>query len=465
MEASQFSRLVLSLVVLLLTAGSGIARGPQSSGPSGGSALTSVAAANSAWHLDELDTPGYTGQHVSVAYHEDLDIILISYYDATNQRLRLARSDGLGPEDCGPNGVWSCQTLDSGPDVGQYSSIAVNPVTGGIGIAYYDATNGHLKYIVFENPHLLVHQTYTIDKGITGVSWTGLYTSLKYSEDGNPQIAYYFDNPSGVDALMLAYYTVTNGDCGYGPIENTWRCHTIISGEGMGQYPSLVATTAAWGWAWYISFYNRGTGELWYARPVVDPPGNCGIYGNDMACYPVASAGDVGRYSSLYLDSAGDFHIAYYDATSRKLMYAYERDDATGNCGVLGSAQCDEIDDMHAVYNPAGISIAEDPNGYPVIAYQSADGSLNLARPLAALGWPEGADPCGPEDPLATWNCQTIDRSGFWVDYRQADYVSLAIAPSGLATIAYNEYIYLNDGNLGVAYQRFRTLLPLMVKD
>jgi len=245
---------VTLLAVLMLAAGPGLDRG----WPHGHASELDVASAspgaNAAWIVDELDTAGDIGQHASVAYHEVLDVILISYYDATNQRLRLARSDGLPPEDCGLEGDWGCMTLDSGPDVGKYSSIAVNPKDGSIGITYYDATNGHLKYIVFKNPRLLVHQTYTIDKGITDMSWTGLYTSLAYSEDGKPHIAYYFENPSGVDALMLAYYVVTNGDCGYGPIENTWRCHTIISGEGMGQYPSLVATTSPSGWDWYISF-------------------------------------------------------------------------------------------------------------------------------------------------------------------------------------------------------------------
>jgi hypothetical protein len=414
--------------------------------------------------VEEIDTDGDTGLYASVAYHPSLGFTFVSYYDATNQQLRMARSNGLG---CGPNDEWGCHTLDPiEADVGKYSSVAVNPKEGGVGIAYHDATNGHLKYLYFENPHLLTHSIYTIDKGITDISKTGLHTSLAYSEEGTPFIAHYFENSSGVDALEFAYYTVTNGDCGYDFAENKWRCHTIKSGEGIGQYPSLVVrdNPVTNDWDFYISFYNGGTGDLWYGKSV-EESANCGLYGSDMACYPVdASANDVGKYSSLYVDSADKFHIAYYDATEKKLMYARELAGGDGNCGVLGSAQCDEIDAMQADYHPVGISIAEDPAGYPAIAYQSANGSLKLARPLAALGMQAGSGNCGPEDLFLTWYCQTVDPSVSLPDfnYRNGDYVSLAFSPSGLATIAYYRlYTNWDDGNLVVAYQRpFQIHLP-----
>jgi hypothetical protein len=469
MRSRTLFRAVDWAVLLALAAGPGLIRGWQGGQASEPEAATGSPGANAEWIVDELDTGGVTGQYASVAYHPDLGIILISYYDATNERLRLARSGSFGPGNCGLGGGWYCITLDSGPDVGKYSSIAVNPADGSFGITYYDATNGSLKYIVWPDPHVWVHNIYTIDKGIPPVSKTGLYTSLAYSEDGKPHIAYYFENtsPGGVDALMLAYYTVTNGDCGYGPMENKWRCHTIWSGEGVGQYPSLVATTAPWGWAWYISFYDGGRGELWYAKPAMETTGNCGIYGDDMACYGVAGGNDVGRYSSLYLDSADRFHIAYYDATDEQLMYAVElASGPPGNCGVLGSAQCDEIDAMPANYHPLGISLDEDPAGRPVIAYQGEYQDLKLARPLTALGLPGGAGNCGPEELFLLWFCDTIDPYWPWSPggARQGDFVSLDVDPSGLAYIAYQGFIKSESSNLRVAYQRFRVYLPLILR-
>jgi hypothetical protein len=138
-----------------------------------------------------------------------------------------------------------------------------------------------------------------------------------------------------------------------------------------------------------------------------------------------------------------------------------------GNCGVLGSAQCDEIDTMPEDYHPVGISMAQDAAGYPVIAYQAVDTSLNLARPLDALGLPPGAGNCGPEVGLfRTWLCETIDRHGWWINYRNGDFASIAVSNSGLATVAYYRY-YVDhaNGNLVVAQQRMQVFLPLVIRN
>lgn len=276
-------RATLSTVLLILAAGPDLVRGSQDTGSSESAGVSASPGASAPWFMTEVDTGGDIGLHASVANDPSRGAIYVSYYDASNQVLRLARSDGLGPDHCGPNGEWGCHTVDSGPDVGKHRSVAVNPKTGGIGVAYYDATNGNLKYLYFENPHLLVHRIYTIDKGTEGVSTTGLHTSLKYNDEGKPFVAYYFDNPTrdGVDALMFAYCAVTNGTCDYAPIENTWRCHTFVSGEGLRQYPSLVVRN---NWDWYISYYNGGNGELWYARTIDESPGNYGLDLTGMTC-------------------------------------------------------------------------------------------------------------------------------------------------------------------------------------
>jgi hypothetical protein len=114
-----------------------------------------------------------------------------------------------------------------------------------------------------------------------------------------------------------------------------------------------------------------------------------------------------------------------------------------------------------------GISIAEDAAGYPIIAYQSANGSLNVARPVAALGLSIEYGNCGPVSFLYhTWYCETIHRSGKYVTYRNGDFVSVAADSSGLATIAYYEYITGSGGNLGVSRQLLllQVFMPLVVK-
>ena len=59
----------------------------------------------------------------------------ISYYDPTNQDLRLANYDGA---------AWTIQVVDSLGDTGQYPSLELNALGYPV-ISYHDATNGDLK--------------------------------------------------------------------------------------------------------------------------------------------------------------------------------------------------------------------------------------------------------------------------------------------------------------------------------
>lgn len=448
--------LMLSVMLLLLAAGSGLARGPQEA-----AGVTAGPTADSPWFRSEVDTPDDTGQYTSVVIDPSTGVTSVSYYDATNEALRMAQYVGSGGN-CGPNNDWGCRTIDSGADIGKYSSIAIRPAGGEVRIAYHDATNGKLKYAgVFcsDSPFPGCDTTVrTIDMGIFPVSSTGLYTSLKFHSDGTPYIAYYYDNPSGVDALMVASYVGSGGNCGYGTATGQWQCDTIQTGEGVGQYASLALDGDG---NRHIAYYDAANGDLWYASDRIGT--NCGP-GNTWICYPIDLANDVGQYASLYVDNNNDFHIAYYDATIDALKYAVDKGSG-GNCGLLGSAQCDTIDDMPQGYHPLGVSMAEDAAGYPIIAYQSEYGSLNLARPAAALGLSGGGGNCGPGNLFYTWYCETIDRYGTWIPYRNGDYVSIAVNSSGLATIAYNGFITSSNGNLNVSYQRFQVVLPLVTKN
>jgi hypothetical protein len=453
---------MLSAIMLLLAGGPGLAREPDPKGPSAEAGVGASSAANDLWFNVEVDTPGDIGQHTSMAIDQDTGDIWVSYYDVTNKDLRVARYV-LRNGNCGPYDSWRCQTVDSAGDVGQYSSIAV--WQDKLMVAYYDATNRNLKLARSTDPLHWVWDIVTLDTALGDTPSTGLYTSTKYSDTGQEFIAYYFDNPTNVDALKVAYHTYANGNCPHPDVADTWRCDTIVSGEGVGQHPSLEVVGGV-GFDVHIAYHNGDTGELWYATTLCEETCNCGFWDGDMACYPISGASaDVGKYASLYVDSDNRFHIAYYDATNQELKYAVQLDGSVGNCGVLGSAQCDTIDSMQADYHPLGISIAEDASGYPIIAYQSDSGSLNVARPLAALALPAGSGNCGPEDLFLTWYCETIDPPGTWVPYRNGDFASIAVSPTGLATIAYYRLYYTHaDGNLAVSRQLpYQVFLPLVV--
>ena len=414
-------------------------------------------AANAPWFINEVDTLGGAGQFPSLAIDPQTSRIYVSYYDPGPGDLRMARYVRTGGN-CGPNNSWSCQTVDSEGDVGKYSSIAA--YGGLVMIAYHDASSGDLKFASSSNS--IGWLITTIDKEISPNS-TGLFTSMIFVWP-NVALISYFSNESGVDELKMASFVLYGGgNCGYGVDAGHWQCDTIQTGDGVGQYSSLALDGNG---DTHIAYYDAVEGDLWYATSTSGI--NCVPGGNTWLCYPVTGlTTDAGKYASMYVDDGGHYHIAYYDATNDTLNYAVDVGSG-GNCGVLGSAQCDEIDSMQADYHPLGISIAEDAAGYPIIAYQSYNGSLNVARPVAALGLSGGGGNCGPVINLFyTWYCETIDRSGTWITYRNADYVSIAVAPSGLATIAYYGFVTSTGGNMYVATQRLplQVFLPLTVKD
>jgi len=452
--------LMLSVMLLLMVPGSGLAREPQPTGPSEAVGVNADPAANARWFNIDVDTPGDVGQYTSVAIDPSSGFTYASYYDATNKALRMAFNPGLGS--CDPNDDWSCQTVDSGADFGKYSSIAINPLFGqvGVGIAYYDATNGKLKYAYRSCAPLCNWNKYTIDKPILfPTDNKGQYTSLKYHSDGTPYIAYYFENTGGVDALMVASSVPSGGNCGYGSVAGKWQCDTIQTGDRVGQYASLALDGAG---NRHIAYYDGGNGDLWYASS--SSGGFCGP-GGTWLCYPVSVANDVGQYASLYVDNNNDFHIAYYDATIDALKYAFDKGSG-GNCGILGSAQCDTIDDMPQGYHTLGVSMAEDATGYPIIAYQEKFNGLNVARPAAALGLSGGGGNCGPAPLFYTWYCETIDPHYTLGPVINGNFVSIALSSSGLATIAYyNQFGVSLTGKLKVAYQQFQDFLPLVMKN
>jgi hypothetical protein len=231
MKGRNVSGLMLSQILLLLAAGSGLAREPDPKGPSEEADVSARSVASAPWFNVEVDTSGDVGQHTSVAIDQDTGEIWVSYYDVTNQDLRVALYMGRNGN-CGPDDSWRCQTVDSAGDVGKYSSIAV--WEDKLMVAYYDASNANLKLARSKDPLYWVWDIVTLDTALGDTPSTGLYTSAKYSDTGQEFIAYYFDNPTNVDALKVAYHTYASGNCPHPDVAETWRCDTIISGEEVG---------------------------------------------------------------------------------------------------------------------------------------------------------------------------------------------------------------------------------------
>lgn len=286
---------------------------------------------------------------------------------------------------------------------------------------------------------------------------------MKFNADGEPLIAYYISSSLFDDEVGYAYRVTSGGNCGEGDAAGLWECETVDSGPNMGKYTSLDFNEDA---GVFIAYYDGEADDLKYAYYA--GIGNCGS-GNTWYCTTLdgTDGSDVGKFISLHApDSADDeLQFAYYDTTHGELKYAVLVEGGGGNYAA-GAFQCDAIESIGTGLVQAGISLAVDGDGVPIIAYMDASeaweaSTLKVAQPAYPLGLLYGN--CGPETPFATWQCTAIDSGNPHED--EAAYASIALHPNGLAMIAYSEHEDIFDTyDLKIAYQRARIFLPVVRK-
>lgn len=400
--------------------------------------------ATAPWFFETVYSYLDAGQHVSLALDHANGKPYISYYDANYESLRMAKYVGSGGN-CGSNNNWECEMVDNVGNVGQYSSIALDPIDGFPMIAYFDTTNGGALKLAVRT--LFDWDIKTIDD--PSLVTAGQYASVAINSNAKPRIAYYHSSVFADDSLWYAEYVGgSTGTC----TNYEYDCEPVDSGQNVGKFPSLALDSMDQP---IIAYYDGTNDALRYAH-----------YDDGWRLRWITPSGESGgQFASLAIDvNNGDrLHIAHYDSVNGTLEYAkFVGDD--GNCGTgptnLLEWQCDEIDSMGLVTHPRGISLALDGAGYPIIAYQTGGSGLKIARPAAALGQFIGN--CGPADPFFTWQCEVISL-GFGIG--QGDYISLAVNSAGLSTIAYYGNSTEFDGDLVVAYQRFQVFLPLVLKN
>jgi hypothetical protein len=440
MKTRNLFGLILSIMLLLPAAGSGLARGAQPVGYPAASGANVDPAATAPWFISTVDSALGVGQYVSVAI-DDSGTTYISYYDATNTALKMAKYVGSGGN-CGTDNAWECETVDGGVigDMGQFSSIAIDPTTNLPVIAYW-GTSFYLATALNGGGWDII----TIDSGY------GDYSSLKVDSTGAPHIAYRRYNST---SYLRYARPVSQGTGNCGEFPGNYQCDTIDSGSEIGHYPSLALDGSDQP---RIAYRDGGNNALRYAY-------------KDGGTWTIREIlpTNSGTYASLDVDvNNGDLpHIAHYDNVNGKLGYAVYVG-SNGNCGFNSSAsrfewQCDDIATMGTTTHPRtrDVSLAVGKAGFPIIAYSWYYGTpfstrgFSWARPAAALGLQSGN--CGPQD---LWQCQWIQDGTY-----SGDYSAVAVHPSGLATIAYSHGEYFST--LRVAYQQFfQVFLPLVMKN
>jgi hypothetical protein len=163
------------------------------------------------------------GQYASLGLGYN-DVAYMSYYDASGANLRYAHYDGPGTGDCYSGSDYSCMTIDSTGNVGLFTSLtAPLSSTDHVRIAYYDKTNGELKYAVpsASGQHCAVATWYCEDIIAIGANLTRVGISMALDNKGRPIIAYQdASNDVGPAVLSVARPNsvsgVLIGNCGDG---------------------------------------------------------------------------------------------------------------------------------------------------------------------------------------------------------------------------------------------------------
>jgi hypothetical protein len=463
--------IVVTIVLLLVGTGSAWianAATPQGGGP------------GEAWIINYIANKPLGGTNVSVAIDEQKgDIPWIAYENENDDSLWVAHYVGAGNGNCDANDDWKCDQVDSaaGANIGMYTSIDVHPDTNPdpflstwkVGVSYYDYTHRKLKYASYSCfMGTCKWSIQTVDSSADGADQVGRFTSLKINADGIANISYYAYDDMGdfrMEMLKYAFWVGSGGgNCGD---DNDWQCEIVDStyvtyAINFGGYSSLDLN---WEGTVFISYYDANNGDLKYAY-YQGFGGSCSNTGWNCVLIDDGDGNDVGMFSSLHARDASDdmMSAAYYDKTAGTVKYAYNIG-SSGNCGTNGIAwQCNVLDQVGTGLTQAAISMAMDPDGQPMIAYTDNEYGQNLILKVASPAYFMPYANCGG-DILFDWWCRIVDNAN--MDLTEAEYAGLAVKSDGLAVIAYSEFDErpTTDGyNLKVAFQGYKTLLPLVSK-
>jgi hypothetical protein len=256
------------------------------------------------------------GKYISIALRPFDGYPYISYFNETEGSLMLAWPKSGG--NCGATSNWNCwQVHSSGSNTGYYSSIDLwgdSELYWKLGVSYYDATNQSLKLGLITCIDFICD---TEDITIDTIGFSGPNTSIKFTPDGTPFVVYFVD--SWVDSLRISY-PYSGGNCGEGSYANLWQCETIDLGDGVGRFGSVdigwdsLIHIAYYDqdhgdlkYAYYVgSGGNCGDENKWQCTTID------GADGSDVGRYCSIKAP---------LQSGAPVRIAYYDETHGYLKF------------------------------------------------------------------------------------------------------------------------------------------------
>lgn len=191
---------------------------------------------------------------------------------------------------------WWSETVDAAGDVGYFTSLAVDG-RDGLHIAYADFARAALKYA----RHTAAGwDTATVTRVPGQTGWHAAL-ALALDRDGAPRIAYQ-DEARG--DLRFAWRAASG-----------WRTEAVDTAGVVGSHLSLALDRAGHA---HIAYYDEDRRALRHAWQDA-----AGVWQREVAdSLQPFDVRDVGLYTSIAVDAAGEPHVAYYDAAQGDLRYA-----------------------------------------------------------------------------------------------------------------------------------------------
>lgn len=347
------------------------------------------------WDLGVVDDSGDVGSFTSMIVLSN-GTIFISYYDRTNGDLKIAKRI---------KDVWDVRVFDRGGpanyNVGKFGSLALSP-DGNLCISYFDESNGDLMYSCWDgvtldgdgNPLINAEAVDAYPESIGGE--TGLYTSLKFSPSG-PVIAYY-DASNGNP--KVAFKT----DTGWSKLTVGEKLRSVPLSVDPATHKTTISPPSTFIYS-EITVYKNSTPLEPGIGFTLDSPGQITIIDYDpSAIYTadyVTSPDQDGTWIDLALRSDGVPCVAFHNDTGGTLMYG---------CLEQGTKEWDlEVVDSGNV--GTDISLVLTNADAPVITYfDNAYMDLKLAFKRGKEWVTETIDTPGV---TGLWTSSVLDADGF----------------------------------------------------
>jgi len=425
------------------------------------------------WTIQTIDNDEPGVQNLSAAYVGSNQVPISIYTKNDGDGIYYVhRATEAIPGNCGPNDGWFCSSYGTNLIESTLSNLATliyapNYFT----LKYaYASDNGKL-YATARDKHddmttYSTHNIFLVDLTRFGDELIGAPSLQAYEDEYRIAFSIVdFIDPLTPPQYKLVYVYKTgqdNNSCNDSP--SLYQCDVIeTSGYELGPPSLQVSPKESIGIA-----YEKG-GALTYAYPHEHLdlfPSNCGPGDpKTWRCITIYDDANVGS----------DVQLAFGQTRGRGIVY--NRDSALGfaqyvgsggNCGWDGHHlvaenqwQCFLLAGFENNPNPS-YSIAIDPKGYPVIAYDSAPEALgpknlNIKYQLGHIGL----------EPSNAWGTEVIDRAPS-IDVDNGREAAIALNNLGMGFI-----VYMQDDNwdpynpidrLKVAVQPiFRNYLPMIV--